>query len=123
MLSISKSELENSKEGTQLYDNYIEYKKILDSFTLNQVFHPQAQTLSIEVVKNCENCDLVTKFSKLPALMQQVKTPLFGEVWHIDFVGPLTTADAIGKSGCKFMLVAVEYVSGYCVASAEKAQN
>lgn len=55
--------------------------------------------------------------------MQQVKTPLFGEVWHIDFVGPLTTADAIGKSGCKFMLVAVEYVSGYCVASAEKAQN
>lgn len=36
MLSISKSELENSKEGTQLYDNYIEYKKILDSFTLVQ---------------------------------------------------------------------------------------
>lgn len=96
---------------------------LLDILIQEKVYHPQAQLLATEVVKNCSHCDLFTRFQELPPLMQQVKTPMVFETWHIDFVGPLEPADGIDKTDCEYLLVCVEYVSGYCVASAEKAQN
>lgn len=56
--------------------------------------------------------------------MQDVKTPKFGEIWHLDFVGPLTAAAAPTQSlACEYLLVGVEYVSGYCVAIPQVVQN
>ena len=59
--------------------------------------------------------------------MQQIKTPSIGQVWHIDFVGPLLDVgfyfDNNGNSHFQYVLVAVEYVSGYCVAFPVVYQN
>lgn len=92
---------------------------LLDLLILNAQFHPHAQLIATDVVKNCPNCDLFSRFQELPAPLQQIKTPNFGDLWHIDFVGPLTSFVPFPTkylTTFRYILVAVEYVSGYCFA-------
>lgn len=91
---------------------------LLDIMVEKALFHPQAKLIAISVVKNCANCDLFTSFKELPAPLQHVKTPGFGSLWHIDFVGPLQIYTGVQglKYQYQYLFVAVEYVSGFCVA-------
>lgn len=92
---------------------------LLDIMIANSTFHPQAKLIAIDVVKNCPNCDLFSRFQDIPPPLQPIKTPQLGELWHIDFMGPLSSADPSPQlylSTCKYILITVEYVSGYCIA-------
>ncbi|TID28242.1 hypothetical protein CANINC_002603 [Pichia inconspicua] len=81
-------------------------------------FHPQRQVIAMDVVKNCTQCDLFARFQEIPAPYQLVKTPEMGSVWHIDFVGPLNAVFDVDlpDEAVRYILVAVEYASGFCVA-------
>jgi hypothetical protein len=92
---------------------------LLDLLQAQGLVLPQAQLIATDIVKNCSNCDLFTRFSHLPAPYQQVKTPELGDVWHIDFIGPLISVQAapyLHMDVVRYMIVAVEYTTGFCVA-------
>ena len=91
---------------------------LLDLLAENGWFHPQRVVIARDTVKLCSNCDMFTSFNELPAPYQAYKTPNLGEIWHIDFVGPLNavTVTENGTETTRYIIVAVEYVTGYCVA-------
>ena len=92
---------------------------LLDLLLDEGLFCLSAQMLATAEVKNCKHCDLFISFKSLPAPLQKVKTPQFGELWHIDFIGPvkgMRVHPTKYLTVVQYMLVCVEYVSGYCFA-------
>jgi len=95
---------------------------LINLLVSERMFNTGAMLLAIEVVRNCKNCDLYQRWNDLPQVMRQIKTPETGEIWHIDFVGSLGTRYNSNVNE-KYVLVAVEYVIGYCYALSTTKQN
>lgn len=104
-----------------VYENKIfSIIKIDECMKLFAEWHAKFHGFPIVLLKNCKHCDLFISFKSLPAPVQKVKTPQFGELWHIDFIGPvkgMRVHPTKYLTMVRYMLVCVEYVSSYCFAA------
>ncbi|ODV84542.1 hypothetical protein CANARDRAFT_29077 [[Candida] arabinofermentans NRRL YB-2248] len=72
----------------------------------------------MDLVKQCETCDLFQRFTTVEAPLAQVELADTISCWHLDYIGPIgeaktTIADNIGTK--RHALHAVEYNTGFCI--------
>lgn len=76
------------------------------------LWNPFAALLVLDVVKNCSQCEIFTKFNDLaPDLPTLTPTPVFSR-WHLDFAGPLPSSN-----GYQHFLIAADYTSNLILIS------
>ena len=95
--------------ATKLHNYYHCSHRVL-KWLLNhlRLWNPNSPLLSYDVVRNCQHCEMYTKFRDLQAKLPSFRhIPLFSR-WHLDFAGPLPNSN-----GHLNVLIAVDYTSNF----------
>lgn len=82
------------------------------------VWNPNAALLSLDIVRNCRECEIYQTFHDLPPELPRLKpTPIFSR-WHLDFAGPLPSSN-----GYQHFLIAADYTSNLILVAPTTSQN
>lgn len=105
--------------ATKIHERYHCTHRVLTlALESQQIWNPFATLINLDVVRNCRQCDIFTKFHDLaPDLPQLKPIPVFSR-WHLDFAGPLPISN-----GYQNFLIGADYTSNLVLVLPCVTQN